>query len=343
MVSVDFPRRLELGRLDTPIEPLAGLSERLGKDLRIWRDDLTGWALGGNKIRKLEYLCAEALEQGADHLVTCGGPQSNHARAAVFAARQLGLDATVVVREPPGGFDHDAVPNGNLLLNRLLDAQFVFIPFDDYRAAGGVYEPFLERTAAKLAAAGARPYIIGEGGSCPLGCWGYINAMQELSAKMGDTPFDLFCAVGSGGTLAGLELGRHFLPGARVHGVNVCDSADYFRNRIGRLLDDFMQAFPNCGVRHDGRPLDLLDGFVGQGYAVAEDEDLRFYAEFARESGVLLDPVYTGKAFRGMLHYLAERPDDFHDTIVFLHSGGQFASFAFAGQYAKAIGMMGAD
>lgn len=334
---MDFPRRVKLGRLETPLEPLTVLSERLGKNILAWRDDLTGWALGGNKIRKLEYLCAEALEQGANHLVTCGGPQSNHARATVFAARQLGLGATVVVRESPGGFDHDAVPNGNLLLNRLLGAEFVFVPFDEYHANGAVYDPFLERTAAALSGRGARPYIIPEGGSCPTGCWGYINAMRELAGGMGETPFDLFCAVGSGGTLAGLELGRHFVPGVRIHGVNVCDTAEYFRDRVGRLLDDFGRAFPTAGIRHDGRPLNLLDGFVGEGYALAEDDDLRLYATLAQETGILLDPVYTGKAFRGMLHHLESHPGDFHDDIVFLHSGGQFATFAFAEQYARAL------
>ena len=334
---MEFPRRVSLGRFETPLEPLPGFSARLGKNIRIWRDDLTGWALGGNKIRKLEYLCAEAMEEGADHLVTCGGPQSNHARATVVAARQLEMGATVVVREPPGGFDHDAVPNGNLLLNRLLGAEFVFVPFDEYHAEGAVYEPFLERTAAALSKRGARPYIIPEGGSCPMGCWGYINAMRELANEMGDTPFDLFCAVGSGGTLAGLELGRRFVPGARIHGVNVCDSAGYFQDRVGRLLDDFDQVFSSSGIQHDGRPLDLFDGFVGEGYAIAEDDDLRFYADFAQESGILLDPVYTGKAFRGMLHHLEARPEDFHGDVVFLHSGGQFATFAFAEQYARAM------
>ena len=178
-MTVTFPDRLELAWRDTPIQPLPALSEALGKSIRVWRDDLTGWALSGNKIRKLEFLCAEARAVGANHLVTCGGPQSNHARATAFAARNLGWDITIVVREPPGGFDHADMPNGNLLLNRILGANLVFIPFDEYQEQGSVYEPFLEATANRLYQQGARPFMVPEGGSCAMGCWGYLAAVRE--------------------------------------------------------------------------------------------------------------------------------------------------------------------
>jgi len=310
----------------------------MGKNLRVWRDDLTGWSLSGNKIRKLEYLCAEAAMAGADHLVTCGGPQSNHTRATAYAARSLGWGVTLVVREPPGGLDRDAVSNGNLLLNQLAGAEFVYVPFEEYRQAGAVYDPFLEQTAERLRARGTRPFVIPEGGSCPTGCWGYLAAMRELVATAGEGPFDLFCAVGSGGTLGGLELGRqNFAANSRLHGVNVCDSADYFQDRVGRLLQEFSTRYGATGAKWTEETLNIHDGFVGRGYALAEDEDLRFYASLARETGLLLDPVYTGKAFRGMLKLIQERPGDFSDDIVFLHSGGQFATFAFADQYQRAL------
>lgn len=333
-----FPERLDLARLPTPLQPLPGLSRQTGKNIRIWRDDLTGWEVSGNKIRKLEFLCAEAAAQGVDHLVTCGGPQSNHARATAFAARRLGWDITVVVREPPEGFDKSVTANGNLLLNHMLGANFVFVPWDEYQSEGSVYEPFLDRTALQLAGQGGSPFVIPEGGSCPTGCWGYLAAMQELLHVTGSGPFDIFCAVGSGGTFAGLELGRALLaPKIGIHGINVCDTAEYFRERIGRLLEDTVSRYEGRGIRYEPRPLDIHDGFVGAGYALASDEDLRFYAELARKEGILLDPVYTGKAFQGMLHQLTERPGDFRDDIVFLHSGGQFATFAFAEQYQRAL------
>lgn len=338
-VELTIPDRLNLGRLGTPLQPLPGLSRRYGKNIMLWRDDLTGWALSGNKIRKLEFLCAEALAQGADHLVTCGGPQSNHARATAFAARQLGLNITVVVRKPPGGFEQGETPNGNLLLNRLLGACMEMVSFENFTDEGGVYEPFLERTARQLTRQGAKPYVIPEGGSCVTGCWGYFAALSELLQQTDGRPFDLFCAVGSGGTFAGLELGAGFSRGsARVHGVNVCDTAEYFQKRIGRLLDEFVATYPEyCEYRNPG-PSNIYDGFVGAGYAIASDDDLRFYTEFVRETGVLLDPVYTGKAFRGMLRQLKDRPEDFLDDVIFLHSGGQFATFAFADQYQRVLG-----
>jgi D-cysteine desulfhydrase len=333
-----YPERLNLARRPTPLQLLPGLSRRYGKEIRVWRDDLTGWELSGNKIRKLEFLCAQALGDGANHLVTCGGPQSNHARATAFAARRMGWEVTVVVREPSEGFDREAPPTGNLLLNELLGVNFVYVPFSEYQAQGGVYDSFLEQAARELSDAGKRPFVIPEGGSCPMGCWGYLAAMEELLIEPGDQPFDLFCAIGSGGTFAGLELGRALLaPETRLHGVNVCDSAEHFQQRIGRLLTDTVAVYSANGIRYSPQPLTIYDGFVGSGYAQASDDDLRFYRDLAIDEGILLDPVYTGKAFRGMLYQLTERPGDFHDDIIFLHSGGQFATFAFSEQYHRAI------
>ena len=192
-----FPDRIALAQRPTVLQPLPRLSKRYGKKISLWRDDLTGWEFSGNKVRKLEYLCAEAARHGADHLVTCGGPQSNHARATAFAARRLGWDITVVVREPPEGLNHDVPASGNLLLNQLLGANFLYVPYDDYQAGGGVYEPFLEKAARELTISGVKPYIIPEGGSCPTGCWGYLDSHspqtqgilpQQGSPKLQRTP-----------------------------------------------------------------------------------------------------------------------------------------------------------
>ncbi|MDH4020888.1 MAG: pyridoxal-phosphate dependent enzyme [Xanthomonadales bacterium] len=333
-----FPDRIALAQRPTVLQPLPRLSKRYGKKISLWRDDLTGWEFSGNKIRKLEYLCAEAARHGADHLVTCGGPQSNHARATAFAARRLGWDITVVVREPPEGLHHNAPASGNLLLNQLLGANFLYVPYDDYQAGGGVYEPFLEKAARELTAVGARPYIIPEGGSCPTGCWGYLDATRELLSESNGETLDLFCAIGSGGTFAGLELGRELLDAPfRLHGVNICDSAGYFEQRIQGLLADTNTRYADHGVDYIQESLNIHDGFVGSGYAVASDDDLRFYGEIAREEGILLDPVYTGKAFRGMLALISEQPGEFSENIVFLHSGGQLATFAYTDQYSRIL------
>lgn len=333
-MNLTFPDRIALAQRPTVLQPLPRLLKRYGKKISLWRDDLTGWEFSGNKIRKLEYLCAEASRHGANHLVTCGGPQSNHARATAFAARRLGWDITVLVREPPEGLNHDVPATGNLLLNQLLGANFVYIPYADYQTGGGVYEPFLEKTARELITTGARPYVIPEGGSCPTGCWGYLDATRELLAESKGETLDLFCAIGSGGTFAGLELGRELLDAPfRLHGVNICDSAGYFERRIQRLLADTTGQYADHGVNYEQASLNIHDGFVGGGYAVASNDDLRFYGELAREEGILLDPVYTGKAFRGMLALISEHPGEFNENIVFLHSGGQLATFAYADQY----------
>jgi len=337
-MNLTFPDRIALAQRPTVLQLLPRLSKRYSKKISLWRDDLTGWEFSGNKIRKLEYLCAEAARHGANHLVTCGGPQSNHARATAFAARRLGWGITVVVREPPEGLNHDIAATGNLLLNQLLGARFVYVPYAEYQAGGGVYEPFLEKAARALAAVGAKPYVIPEGGSCSTGCWGYLDATRELLSASKEDTLDLFCAIGSGGTFAGLELGRELLDAPfRLHGVNICDSAGYFEQRIQRLLADTTMQYADHGVDYKQESLNIHDGFVGNGYAVASDGDLRFYSEIAREEGILLDPVYTGKAFRGMLQLISEHPGEFSENIVFLHSGGQLATFAYADQYFRIL------
>jgi D-cysteine desulfhydrase len=342
-----WPERLALAHLPTPIQRLTRTPLAGGAQLWLWRDDLSGGMTSGNKVRKLEFLLAEARAQGATRLVTCGGPQSNHARATVFLARRLGLDVTVVVREPPPGRDEGspgsiAAVNGNALLARLAGAELVPLPFADYVAAGSSYEPAMAAVCDAARARGERPYAITEGGSSALGAVGYVAAVDELLATWRregpgtPAPDAIFLAVGSGGTLAGVQLGwiRNGLRPDAVCGVNVCNDAAYFRARVGKLCDE---AASRYGLPRLATPLSLFGGYVGRGYARASDDDLRFYAELAAREGVLLDPVYTGKAFRGMLAETAKEPERFGKHVVFLHSGGVFATFAYAEQYAGAL------
>jgi D-cysteine desulfhydrase len=342
MATTKLPERLALAHLPTPITKLERLSRRLGVGVWVWRDDQTGGVESGNKIRKLEFLAAEALSRGATHLITCGGPQSNHARATVYTARRLGLGVTVVVREPKEGRDLNAPPTGNLLLDRIAGADVRFIPYADYVAAGSHYDPFLEVELERCRAAGVKAYVVPEGGSSALGSWGYMHGVDEMLATWKSTgpgskaPSAVVTAVGSGGTFAGLLLGfaRAGLPTDRVHAVNVCDDAAYFQARVGRIVDEAVERFALPAPKS---PFSLFDGYVGGGYAQATDEDLRTYAAIAEEEGLLLDPVYTGKAFRGMLAELARDKRRFGDEILFLHSGGIYGSFAFAAQYQRAL------
>jgi D-cysteine desulfhydrase len=333
-----LPERVALANLPTPIVKLNRLSAQIGKEIYVWRDDLTGFVESGNKVRKLEFLAAEALSLGATRLITCGGPQSNHSRATAFVARRLGLEITIVVRKPKDPVDESGPPSGNLLLDHLAGADLRFVEFADYQAAGSVYDSFLEEAAEEVRAKGEKPYIVPEGGSCPLGCMGYFHAVGEMLSSWqkqggdGKIPDSLFTAVGSGGTLGGLHLGyeHHGLPTGKIFAVNVCDSAEYFQKRVGGYLDRAREQF---GMKPGSNRLTIFDGHFGAGYALATNEDLQFYADLTRQEGVLLDPVYTGKTFRGMLAELAKDPRRFGQRILFLHSGGIFGNFAFARQF----------
>ena len=235
-----------------------------------------------------------------------------------------------------------ATPTGNLLLNQFCGADLTYISYAEYQEAGSVYRPFLEREAELSWQRNEKPYVILEGGSVPLGCWGYMAGVEEMLASWKgagtgtSAPDAFFCAVGSGGTLAGLQLGYqlHSLPLRSLWGVNVCDSEEYFRQRIGKLLDDTNHQF---GLGLPDRTLQILDGHFGEGYGTATDADFKFYMKLARQDGLLLDPVYTGKAFQGMLREIEKSADRFGRKILFLHSGGTFALFAYQEQIARCL------
>jgi D-cysteine desulfhydrase len=302
-----------------------------GLGARFWlkRDDHTGSELMGNKVRKLEYLMAEALAQEATHVITCGGEQSNHARATAFAAAQLGMKSVLVLRtddpaSPPS-------PTGNILLDRLVGAQIVWIS----RPAWREREQLLAAEAEKVRGAGGRPYIVPEGGSNALGSWGYIRAMRELASDLASiaspsNPATIVYACGSGGTGAGLILGAKLLRladrGIRVAGVNVCDDRAYFIAAIGKICAD-AEARWQIGANVTDADIDIVDGHVGLGYAKSRPEELATIRDVARSDGVVLDPVYTGKAFHGVVNELRRDPDRFGSTIAFVHTGGMFGLF----------------
>lgn len=335
------PPRLNLAHLPTPVTPLTRLLPALRSTLRpelpgrdlprllLKRDDLTGAALSGNKIRKLEYLLAEAQSQGADVVLTCGGAQSNHCRATALAAAGIGLRSVLFLRTadpaaPPA-------PSGNLLLDRLCGAEVRFITPAQYRDRAAV----LAAAAEELRGAGRRPYIIPEGGSNALGSLGYVDAVAELAHQLDpalrERPLTLLCAVGSGGTLAGLCLGVavHGLPW-RVVGVNVCDDRAYFQRACAAILDEAAGRFglPEAAALA-ARPdaIDVRDGYVGRGYALSRPEELALLREACRSEGVVFDPVYTGKALAGLVGELCRDPGALGEDVVFFHTGGIFGLF----------------
>jgi D-cysteine desulfhydrase len=324
-MKIKYPDRVDLARGATPLQPLRRLSQELGGPL-IWvkRDDLTGFGLSGNKVRKLEFCIADALAQGCDTLLTCGGVQSNHCRATAVAARQQGLGVHLVLRtdEPPS---HD----GNLFIDQLLGASISYISRQEYAAGIG---PIYIKLQEYYAAQGHKVYTMPVGASDEVGLWGYINACAELVADFaghGIAPQHIICATGSGGTQGGLTVGaKLYNLDARVWGVNVCDDAAYFYRKIRADISAWQRRYGG-DLGPDDVSIDTIDGYVGPGYARAAPEVFALIAQVARTEGLLLDPIYTGKAFYGMVQEI-ERGERFADAsdIVFVHTGGFFASYS---------------
>lgn len=336
VATITYPERIPLAHLPTPLEPLRRLSKELGVELWIKRDDLTGMALSGNKIRKLEFSFAAARAQGADVVLTCGGAQSNHARATAVSAARLGLNCRLLLRTADPG--QPPPLSGNILLDHMAGAEIVWITPEAYREREIVFA----REAAKLRRAGRTPFIIPEGASDAVGAWGYIRAMAELAEGMDSAgildgrPTTIVAATGSGGTVAGLLLGAKLLNlSLRIACINVCDNADYFQHVIGDICTTCIQDYDlNLSIDMSA-DLEIVDGYVGRGYAFSQPEELALICEVARKEGLFLDPVYTGKAFYGMVSELAKDSCCFGERIVFIHTGGLFGLFPVAEEIAE--------
>lgn len=294
-------------------------------EIYIKRDDLTGVVLSGNKVRKLEFVLAEALAQKADTVLTCGAAQSNHARATAVAAAMLGLRSRLLLRTPDPASPPPA--EGNILLDRMAGAEIVWITPEEYRNRASIFE----REASVLRKQGRTPYIIPEGASDSRGAWGYIRAAEEIGhdiQALGPGQVTIIHATGSGGTAAGLALGiRLFDLPARAVTFNVCDDAPYFVDAIGNICERTIAEF-HLPVDFDrNRDLHIVDGYVGRGYALSQPKELNLICDVARTEGIFLDPVYTGKAFFGMIQELKKDPEVFGRRILFLHTGGIFGLF----------------
>ncbi|WP_434783494.1 1-aminocyclopropane-1-carboxylate deaminase/D-cysteine desulfhydrase [Mangrovimicrobium sediminis] len=328
--GLEYPRRNALARTPTPLQFLERATARWGGGHRLWmkRDDLTGCLLSGNKVRKLEFITAYAQDHGYDTLITCGGLQSNHARATAFAAAQLGMGAHLILRgEAP------EAPEGNLLLDHLAGAAVSCYSLREY--VSGLEELF-RHWQEHYAARGRKALAVPTGGSDGLGIWGYIAACGELSEDfdvVGIEAAHIVCATGSGGTQAGLTLGAqlHGLP-AQVWGVNVCDDERYFLDKVAADAAQWRERYPQ--VPHIQPDTRVIDGYVGAGYAKASPEIFALIQSLASLEGILLDPVYTGKAFAGMLDQIAAGRFAGVRDIVFVHTGGVFGVFPQSGGFA---------
>lgn len=326
--SLSFPPQINLARLPTPMQPLRRTSEKLGVELYIKRDDLTGAALSGNKIRKLEFVLADALAYKADTVITCGGAQSNHCRATAIAAAMLGLRCRLMLRTPDPS--NPPPTEGNILLDRLAGAEIVWITPEDYQKR----DALLEQEAGKLAESGRKAYTIPEGASTALGSLGYVRATEELVNDItneiggGFQSCTIINAAGSGGTSAGLILGcKIFDVNARVVSVNVCDDQDHFIRSIGGICENAIAEFNLDIPFAREQDIEIIDGYVGRGFGMSQPRELELIGELARTEGIFLDPVYTGKAFFGMVEELKRDPKRFGERIIFIHTGGIFGLF----------------
>ncbi len=318
--------RLHFAHLPTPIEELPRLSSMLGGPrLMVKRDDQTGLAFGGNKTRKLEFLVAEAQEQGAKMLISAGAIQSNHCRQTAAAAAKFGFECVLVLT---GQMPEKA--SANLLMDELFGAKIVNV-FD--RADR---DRILKETFDKATADGKKPYLVPYGGSSPTGALGYAFAMEELmkqlpcegSKSSQGCPDWIVFGTSSGGTHAGLVLGqRVFGFKGRVLGISIDESEDWLKEHVSKLASDASEKF---GKRIELTPADVLANadYCRAGYGVLTDAEREAVKLFASREGLLLDPVYTGRAAAGLIDLIRKGFFKKDETILFWHTGGQPAMFA---------------
>ena len=313
-----------LGSLPTPLMPLPRLSAALGgPELWVKRDDLTGLGLGGNKVRKLAFLMADALRQHADMVLTTGAQQSNHARQTAAAAAKMGLPCVLVL-----GGDAPATAQGNYLLDRLLGAEVRW-------AGERPLLPALTAEADELRRAGHRPYVIPYGGSNAMGICGFVAALVELvqQAQARGITFDaIVVASSSGGTQTGLALGARALDyPARVVGISIAEEAAPFRQQLAELAAE-TSALLGLDFTLTPEEFHVADGYLGGGYGVVGELERAAISLVARTEGLLVDPVYTGRAMGGLDDLIRRGEFIVGERVLFWHTGGAPALFACDGE-----------
>lgn len=319
--------RVDLSHAPTPLEPMDRLRNALGGP-RLWikRDDCTGLAQGGNKARKLEFLVADALAKGSDTLVTPGAVQSNHVRMTAAAAARFGLKAHAVLERRVPSTDEDYEENGNILLDELLGCPRTYVP------SGGDVATTCAQVAAELTAKGAKPYVIPGGGSNPIGALGYVACAIELLDQAKARGIEISRVVhgtGSSGTQAGLVAGFAALRSAvEVFGISVRQPRDKQESTVFDLACRTADHLGQGGIVKRERVF-ADDGYVGPGYGQPTDGMIEAVTLLARTEGILLDPVYSGKAMAGMIDHIRQGTFRKDEEIVFLHTGGATSLFGY--------------
>lgn len=322
-MNPELPPRIKLGLSPTPLEHANRLSEAWGGP-QIWikRDDLTGFGLSGNKVRKLEFHLAAARASGADTVITCGAVQSNHSRATALAAARLGLRCILFLRKDPMPA---VVPTGNYLLDLLAGAEVHLMEPGAWPSRNEI----MAGAAANEGSRGHLSWVIPEGASDALGMWGFVVALREVAdqvAAVSGRPPVLWHASSSGGTTAGIGWAVDRL--ALTMPVVACSIGDPAGELKAKVDGIWAAAATEMGVEPPQTPIQYIDDHIGGGYGVVTDADLAVQAEASALTGLIFDPTYTGKALTGLRREIENGRYGMGDNIVFWHTGGGFAVFA---------------
>jgi D-cysteine desulfhydrase len=317
------PKKINLANLPTPLQKI----KFEGKEFFIKRDDFTGSDFSGNKIRKLEYILHQAKNEKAEIIFTCGGDQSNHARATASAAALLGFKTRLFL------WGHEkSKADGNLFLDKIYGAEITYLSKKEF---DNVDELMFEERK-KLVTKGKKVYVIPAGGSTTLGIWGYINFIKELKNQIDLKKIDgIFAACGSGGTAAGLLAGLtlHRLK-TKIYAVNVLHSKKEIRKKIIQLAIGAGLDY-NLNIDIDESQLEIVDGYSKEGYKNISEDKINLINRFASSSGILFDPAYSGKAFTA--YYRMFLKNNRGKKIIFIHTGGIFGAFAKKEKYLSRI------
>ena len=319
-MKINPPPRFSLAQLPTPLEvlPLSPAPES-GIEIFIKRDDLTGSILSGNKIRKLEFLFYDLVSKKSDIVITCGGVQSNHCRAVAALCAMSGIDCHLVLkgRKPK-------IPDGNYFLDMLFGAKTTFVTVREYEKD---MDGIMRKIANRYKGRKKKPYIIPEGGTDPLGIWGYVKALEEIRKQTVKANIDIdtiCCAVGSGGTYAGLYLGSRMTRwNVDIFGVAVARNKRYYEKVIFDNCIAFEKSI-GMDLKIDPEDFDIDDNHIGPGYGKIGPIETDFIRNVAKNSGIVLDPAYTSKALLGLFMNIADGKFRKESNILFIHTGGQW-------------------
>ncbi len=320
-------KRIQIANLPTPVQHMPKLSKQYSIELFIKRDDLTESVASGNKLRKMEYMLYDALEQKADTLITCGGIQSNHCRTVAYVAAKSRLKCLLLLRG-----EQPSVPQGNHLIDSLLGAETRFFSTDEFKHINEIGS----QLCSELSESGNKPYYIPMGASVATGSLGYLRMVKEL-VDSNETYDKIYCALGSGGTYAGILSGCDYYnyPG-EVHGIAVCDDTAYFMTELKRIQNEFRNQY-DISLNLSNVEQYIDDKYVGIGYSQNTKTELQTLAQLAKTESLILDPVYTLKAFIGMVDHIQKGIIKPGERVLFIHTGGHYGLFPKSDELKKAL------